>query len=83
MLGLFASSSVNPMVTTNGLLVGGGFSFFGIQLITAIGVCLYAFIFSYVMLWLINFVTPVKVTKQEEEAGLDSSLHGEIAYEQD
>jgi Amt family ammonium transporter len=81
MLGLFASSSVNPMVTTNGLLVGGGFSFFGIQLISVIGVCLYAFIFSYVMLWLINFITPVKVTKEEEEAGLDSSLHGEIAYE--
>jgi ammonium transporter, Amt family len=81
MLGLFASSSINPMVTTNGLLVGGGFSFFGIQLISVIGVCLYAFIFSYVMLWLINFVTPVKVTKEEEEAGLDSSLHGEIAYE--
>ncbi len=83
MLGLFATNAVNPMVTTNGLFMGGGFEFFWKQFITVIGVCVYAFIFSYVMLWLINFVTPVKVTKEEEEAGLDSSLHGEMAYEQD
>lgn len=83
MLGMFATNSVNPMVTTNGLLMGGGFNFFWKQVITTIGVCVYAFVFSYVMLWLINFVTPVKVTKEEEEVGLDSSLHGEMAYEQD
>ncbi|HCY76671.1 MAG: ammonium transporter [Ignavibacterium sp.] len=83
MLGLFATNAVNPMVTTNGLLMGGGFDFFWKQFITVIGVCIYAFVFSYVMLSLINFVTPVKVTKEEEEAGLDSSLHGEMAYEQD
>jgi Amt family ammonium transporter len=83
MLGMFATSAVNPMVTTNGLLMGGGFDFFWKQVITVIGVCIYAFVFSYVMLWLINFITPVKVTKEEEEAGLDSSLHGEMAYEQD
>ena len=74
MLGMFATNSVNPMVTTNGLLMGGGFNFFWKQVITTIGVCVYAFVFSYVMLWLINFVTPVKVTKEEEEVGLDSSL---------
>ena len=83
MLGLFATSSVNSMVTTNGLFVGGGFEFFWKQLITVLAVCTYAFIFTYVMLWLINFITPVKVTKLEEETGLDSSLHGEMAYEQD
>lgn len=83
MLGLFATSAVNPMVTTNGLFVGGGFDFFWKQLITVVAVCAYAFIFTYVMLWLINFITPVKVTKLEEETGLDNSLHGELAYEQD
>ena len=83
MLGLFATSAVNPMVTTNGFFVGGGFDFFWMQLITVIAVCAYAFIFTYVMLWLINFITPVKVTKLEEETGLDNSLHGELAYEQE
>ena len=83
MLGLFATSAVNPMVTTNGLFVGGGFDFFWKQLITVVAVCAYAFIFTYVMLWIINFITPVKVTKLEEETGLDNSLHGELAYEQE
>lgn len=83
LLGLFATSSVNPMVATNGLMMGGGFGFFWKQLISVVGVCVYAFIFSYAMLWLINFITPVKVTKEEEAMGLDNSLHGEIAYEQD
>ena len=83
MLGLFATSAVNPMVTTNGLFVGGGFDFFWKQLVTVVAVCAYAFIFTYVMLWLINFITPVKVTKLEEETGLDNSLHGELAYEQE
>jgi Amt family ammonium transporter len=83
LLGLFATNAVNPMVTTNGLFMGGGFDFLIKQVVTVLAVCVYAFIFSYVMLWLINFVTPVKVTKEEEEAGLDSSLRCEIAYEQD
>ena len=83
MLGLFATSAVNPMVTTNGLFVGGGFDFFWKQLITVVAVCAYAFVFTYVMLWIINFITPVKVTKLEEETGLDNSLHGELAYEQE
>lgn len=83
MLGLFATSAVNPMVTTNGFFVGGGFDFFWKQLVTVVAVCAYAFIFTYVMLWLINFITPVKVTKLEEETGLDNSLHGELAYEQE
>jgi Amt family ammonium transporter len=83
LLGLFATNAVNPMVTTNGLFTGGGYDFLFKQVVTVLAVCVYAFVFSYVMLWLINFVTPVKVTKEEEEAGLDSSLHGEMAYEQD
>jgi ammonium transporter, Amt family len=33
------------------------------------------------MLWLINKITPVKVTAKEEEFGLDQSLHGETAYD--
>jgi ammonia channel protein AmtB len=32
------------------------------------------------MLWLINWVTPVRVASGVEEAGLDSGLHQEEAY---
>jgi len=41
---------------------------------------IYAFVFSYAALWLIDQVTAVKVTAAEEQLGLDASLHGEEAY---
>jgi ammonia channel protein AmtB len=40
----------------------------------------YAFLFTYVMLWGINRITRVR-TSEGEEQGLDTSLHGESAYE--
>lgn len=83
MLGLFATKAVNPMVTVDGLLIGGSWEFFIKQVVSVLVVGAYCFVFTYVMLKAINLVTPVKVTKQEEEAGMDASLHGEIAYEQD
>ena len=81
MLGLFATKAVNPMVEINGLFTGGGMGFFLTETISVLVVGLYCFVFTYVMLKVINIVTPVNVTSQEEEAGLDDSLHGEIAYE--
>ena len=83
MLGLFASSAINPMVTVNGLFIGGSWEFFIKQFVSVLAVGAYCFIFTYIMLKVINLITPVKVTKEEEEAGMDASLHGEIAYEED
>ena len=40
----------------------------------------WAFVFTYGMLWLIDRVTAVKVDASVEDAGLDSELHGEEAY---
>ncbi len=81
MLGLFASNTVNPVVETNGLLTGGGFSFFIIETVAVLVVGAYCFVFTYVMLKVINFITPVKVSKEEEEIGVDDVFHGEVAYE--
>ncbi len=83
MLGLLATKAVNPAVQVEGLLVGGSAEFFFKELISVLGVGAYCFIFTYVMLKIINLITPVKVTQEEEIAGLDTSLHGEIAYEED
>jgi Amt family ammonium transporter len=32
------------------------------------------------MLWLVDRVTPVKVSAATEESGLDAGIHGERAY---
>lgn len=44
-----------------------------------LGVAICAFIFTWIMLWLINKVTVVRVTEQQED-DLDRQLHGEAAY---
>ena len=77
-LGIFASSAVNGQSG----LIEGDVSFFVKEVVAvAIGAA-YAFLFTYLMLVIINFITPVKVSKEVEEAGLDKSLHGEVAYDE-
>jgi len=78
-LGIFADLAVNA-AGSNGLLLGDA-TFFMKELVAVVGASIYAFGVSYGMLWVINKITPVKVTAQEEEIGLDESLHGETAYE--
>ncbi|PKO12952.1 MAG: ammonium transporter [Chloroflexi bacterium HGW-Chloroflexi-10] len=79
LLGVFADISVNA-AGTNGLLLGN-VTFFLKEIAAVVGTSVYAFGISYGMLWLINKVTPVKVSNQDEENGLDEALHGETAYE--
>ncbi len=78
LLGLFASKVANPN-GANGLIFGGG-AFFGKELAAVAGASAYAFIFTYIMLIVINFFTPVRVPKEAEEEGLDEAVHGEEAY---
>jgi ammonium transporter, Amt family len=77
-LGIFGTVTINP-AGSNGLLHGGS-EFFGIQLLAVLISSVYAFVFTYVMLWLINKITVVSITQEEEALGLDMTLHGEEAY---
>jgi Amt family ammonium transporter len=79
-LGLFANKAWNPNIVTNGLLTGGGMSFFGKQCAAVAISSVWAFVFTYGMLWIIDRITPVKVEEGVEESGLDVGLHGETAY---
>ena len=78
MLGMFATKSFNPN-GADGLFYGGT-TFFFKQCAAVIGSSVYAFIFTYAMLWIIDRITPVKVGPGTEEVGLDEGLHGEKAY---
>ena len=78
LLGLFASTAFNP-AGTNGLIAGNG-AFFAKQLVALAISSVWAFGFTYGMLWLIDRFTPVKVPQTAEESGLDTALHGETAY---
>lgn len=78
LLGIFASSSINGQ---SGLLEGNS-SFFLKEVVAVIAASAYAFGFTYLMLVVINLITKVKVTDEEESKGLDQSLHGEKAYDE-
>jgi Amt family ammonium transporter len=78
LLGLFASTAFNPAGTDG--LISGNASFFAKQLVAIAVSSVWAFGFTYGMLWLIDRVTAVKVAQSAEETGLDAALHGESAY---
>ena len=79
LLGLMASKAVNA-AGADGLFNGNG-HFFMVQLLTVVGSSIYAFVFTFIMLKMINLITRVRTSGGEEEQGLDASLHGESAYE--
>src|SRR5436305_6768010 len=76
--GVFATTVFNAG-GVDGLLRGNT-HFFLVELAAVAISSLWAFVFTLGMLWLINLITPVKVGAEQEREGLDSALHGEIAY---
>ena len=63
-------------------MIHGTGTFFGKELAAGFGASAYAFAFTYVMLRVIDLVTPVRVGT-EAERGLDAAMHGESAYQLD
>jgi len=80
MLGVFANQQFNP-AGTNGLLYGNP-GFFVKQVVAVLFSSVWAFVFTYAMLRIIDMFTTVKVDEMSEEIGLDESIHGERAYEE-
>lgn len=80
LLGVFASKAING-AGADGLLFGGGASLLVKQVVAVVAASVYAFIFTYIMLIVINWITPVKVDENAEKLGLDEALHGEKAYD--
>ena len=79
LLAVFASKAMNAD-GADGLLAGGG-HFFVIQCAAVIAASLYAFLFTYVMLAIINLFASVKVSEAGEDLGLDASLQCKQAYD--
>jgi Amt family ammonium transporter len=81
LLGLFASTDWNSAESggVDGLLRGNA-HFFLVQLGAAALSSVWAFAFTLGMLWIIDRVTPVKVSEATETVGLDEGIHGEQAY---
>ena len=80
LLGVFASKAING-AGADGLIFGNA-AFLGKQVVAVVSASLYAFIFTYIMLIVINWITPVKVDEHTEKIGFDADIHGEQAYDE-
>ena len=75
--GVFASNTVNSVVGDNQGLIFGDPTLFLTQLKALVLVSVFAFVGSYILFFVVNKITPLRVTEEKEELGLDISQHGE------
>ncbi|HEY5524445.1 MAG TPA: ammonium transporter [Clostridium sp.] len=76
--GLFSTKSVNP-AGSDGLFYGNA-ELLKVNMIAAFSCALYAGIVTFIILKIISLITKLRTDKDEENSGLDLSLHGEEAY---
>ncbi|GAB4092148.1 ammonium transporter [Flaviaesturariibacter terrae] len=74
--GVFACKGVNPAIAGNGLFFGET-KLFLVQLAALVGVSVFAFGGTWLLLRLTNAILPLRVSDEEERVGLDESQHGE------
>lgn len=73
--GVFATKVVNPAGVDGWL--HGNFDLFFTQLKGMVLVVVYSFTVGWIIFKLIDFINPIRVSEDEEEAGLDETQHGE------
>ncbi|HTI92931.1 MAG TPA: ammonium transporter [Puia sp.] len=74
--GVFATTTVNKAGGADGLMYGNP-SFFFTQVKAMLIAVTYSFVVSYAIFKFINFIVPLRVSREEEEEGLDASQHDE------
>jgi Amt family ammonium transporter len=76
--GVFASKGVNTAGAD--ALLHGSPTLLIAQLIAVGVVIAYSAVMTWILLRLIRLVTPLRVSEQQEQDGLDRAVHGEDAY---
>ncbi len=79
-VGLFAKEGVTSLSTKNGLFYGGGFELLGVQIIGIIAVGAFVFAASSIVWLVLKKTIGIRVSREEEIAGLDIGEHGNVAY---
>jgi len=79
-VGLFAQDQFAPGTTGNGLFFGGGPKLLFAQLVGVVAVGAFIFSASFLGWSLIKATIGIRVTPEEELAGLDIGEHGIVAY---
>ncbi len=74
--GLFASKAIGG---TDGLFFGNAAQM-GPQIVAVLATIAYSFVVSAIILYIIKAVMGLRVTEEDEVAGVDTSVHGEAGY---
>ncbi|RRN76260.1 ammonium transporter, partial [Pseudoxanthomonas sp. SGD-10] len=74
--GVFAHSSVNSVVTSNGLFFGET-TLFTAHMIALVGASAFAFFGALLLLKITDLIAPLRVSENDELIGLDKSQHDE------
>lgn len=77
MTGLFATSTVNSAVLEQGFFVDGTTDLLFKHLAAMGIVVVYSLVGSYILLMITDKISPLRVTEEEEEKGLDITQHNE------
>ena len=78
LLGLFAESSINKSVVNQGMLIDGSLDLLRANTEATIIVGIYSALITYLLITGINKILPMRISKEEEQKGLDASLQDEI-----
>ncbi|MFT8315692.1 MAG: ammonium transporter [Clostridium sp.] len=76
--GIFASTAINS-AGANGLYYGN-IKLLGAQLVAIIATVVYSAVVTFIILKVIDKIMGIRVSEEEEQTGLDVTLHGEEAY---
>ncbi|HVY11270.1 MAG TPA: ammonium transporter [Mycobacteriales bacterium] len=80
LIGVFATKSVNPSITYDGL-VHGHAHLLGVQALAVICTIAWAFSVTYLLATVVQRTIGLRVTDAHELEGLDTALHAESAYD--
>ncbi|MGF7234399.1 MAG: ammonium transporter, partial [Frankia sp.] len=78
MIGFWGTTSTGGV---NGFFYGGGFHLLKEQALTVVSVVVYSFVATLIIASVVKFCFRIRMTRDQEIAGMDVALHGEIAYE--
>lgn len=78
--GLLASQAVNPAVS-NGLFLGGSADLLWHQFVAVVAVMAFSFVMTLLIGKATDLAMGLRVSEAEEEAGIDLTEHGEVAYD--
>ena len=76
--GLFASTAINPN-GADGLFFGNPGQLW-VQFLSVIATMAFAFFMTLIILKIVDLIIGLRVTDEEEERGLDISMHNETGY---